>query len=199
MAICMQSTGPTSRQEGWVLIIGLVLLAMLSTLGLSLMQNTRLEEKMVSASREINLSFQAAESAIREAEAYIEAQSDGTVFDKTEKGIYSADDDEEDIFDPDSWTDTHSVLYGTYGLNSDLIGIGVQPRYMIKKMNIASEGGGEESKSPAADFDPTAYPETTSSSTIFRITARGTGGTSHGTGERPSGQTLLRTFYGKSF
>ena len=197
MVICMQSTGPTSRQEGWVLIIGLVLLAMLSTLGLSLMQNTRLEEKMVSASREINLSFQAAESAIREAEAYIEAQSDGTVFDKTEKGIYSGADDEEDIFDPDSWTDTHSIAYGTYGLNSDLIGIGVQPRYMIKKMVVTtnSSTGGD----CVAVDDPDACPETTSSSTIFRITARGTGGTSHGTGERPSGQTLLRTFYGKSF
>ena len=89
MSTDKQSSGPTPRQEGWVLIIGLVLMAMLSTLGISLMQNTRLEEKMVSASREISLSFQAAESAIREAEAYIEAQSDGTVFDKTEKGIYS--------------------------------------------------------------------------------------------------------------
>ena len=197
MAICMQSTGPTSRQEGWVLIIGLVLMAMLSTLGISLMQNTRLEEKMVSASREISLSFQAAESAIREAEAYIEAQSDGTVFDKTEKGIYSGADDEEDIFDPDSWTDTHSVLYGTYGLNSDLIGIGVQPRYMIKKIVVTTNSSTVQDC--VAVDDPDACPKTTSSSTIFRITARGTGGASHGTGERPTSQTLIRTHYGKSF
>ena len=197
MSTDKQSSGPTPRQEGLVLIIGLVLLAMLSTLGLSLMQNTRLEEKMVSASREISLSFQAAESANREAEAYIEAQSDGTVFDKTEKGIYSGADDEEDIFDPDSSTDTHSIAYGTYGLNSDLIGIGVQPRYMIKKIVVTTNSSTVQDW--VAVDDPDACPKTTSSSTIFRITARGTGGTSHDTGERPSGQTLLRTFYGKTF
>ena len=197
MSTDKQSSGPTPRQEGWVLIIGLVLMAMLSTLGISLMQNTRLEEKMVSASREINLSFQAAESAIREAEAYIEAQSDGTVFDKTEKGIYSADDDEEDIFDPASWTDTHSIAYGTYGSNEDLIGIGVQPRYMIKKIKVTTDSSKEKD---CPEVDKKKCPATTkSTSVIFRITARGTGGTSHGTGERPSGQTLLRTFYGKSF
>ena len=159
----MQSTGPTSRQEGWVLIIGLVLLAMLSTLGISLMQNTRLEEKMVSASRQISQSFQPAESAIREAEAYIEAQSDGTVFDTTEKGIYSADDDEEDIFDPASWTDTHSIAYGTYGSNEDLIGIGVQPRYMIKKIEVTVT---KKKDDCVAVDDPDACPKTTSSSTI---------------------------------
>ena len=196
MSTDKQASGPTPRQEGWVLIIGLVLMAMLSTLGISLMQNTRLEEKMVSASREINLSFQAAESAIREAEAYIEAQSDGTVFDKTEKGIYSGADDEEDIFDPDSWTDTHSIAYGTYGLNSDLIGIGVQPRYMIKKIEVTVT---KKKDDCVAVDDPDACPETESTSVIFRITARGTGGSEHNPGERPSSQTLLRTYYGKSF
>ena len=114
MATDKHSSGPIQRQEGWVLIIGLVLLAMLSTLGISLMQNTRLEEKMASASREINLSFQAAETAIREAEAFIEAQSNVAVFDNTGDGLYATDDDEQDVFDPASWTDDHSKYYGKY-------------------------------------------------------------------------------------
>ena len=88
MTVAMQSPGSVQRQEGWVLIIGLVILAMLSTLGISLMRSTQLEEKMAGASREINLSFQAAESALRDAEAFIEEQTAITVFDTTGNGIY---------------------------------------------------------------------------------------------------------------
>tara|TARA_B100001123_G_C15176927_1_gene973707 strand:+ start:670 stop:1260 length:591 start_codon:yes stop_codon:yes gene_type:complete len=196
MATDKHSSGPIQRQEGWVLIIGLVLLAMLSTLGISLMQNTRLEEKMASASREINLSFQAAETAIREAEAYIEAQSDVAVFDNTGLGIYAKDDDEQDVFDPASWIDDHSKSYGFHGSNAALEGVGRQPRYMIKKIEVTVT---KKKDDCVAVDDPDACPETESTSVIFRITARGTGGSEHNPGERPSSQTLLRTYYGKSF
>ena len=196
MATDKHSSGPIQRQEGWVLIIGLVLLAMLSTLGISLMQNTRMEEKMASASREINLSFQAAETAIREAEAFIEAQSNVAVFDNTGDGLYATDDDEQDVFDPASWTDDHSKSYGFHGSNAALEGVGRQPRYMIKKIEVTIT---QEQKKCAGIDDEENCPETESTSVIFRITARGTGGSEHNPGERPSSQTLLRTYYGKSF
>ena len=185
MTVAMQSPGSVQRQEGWVLIIGLVILAMLSTLGISLMRSTQLEEKMAGASREINLSFQAAESALRDAEAFIEAQTAITVFDTTGNGIYSANDDEQDVFDPASWIDAHSKSYGSHGSNADLAGVGRQPRYMIKKVG---ESGGEGS------LNIGGYGETdlTQKSVIYRITARGTGG-------NDSTQTVLRSHYARAY
>ena len=46
-----------SSQRGWVLIIGLMVLVMLTIIAMALMRTTLLEEKMAGASRDINLSF----------------------------------------------------------------------------------------------------------------------------------------------
>ena len=59
------------NQQGWVLVVGLVILVMLTILSIALMKTTRLEEKMAGATRDMNLSFQAAETALRRAENFI--------------------------------------------------------------------------------------------------------------------------------
>ena len=63
------------NQRGWVLVVGLVILVMLTILSMALMKTTRLEEKMAGATRDMNLSFQAAETALRAAETFIESKS----------------------------------------------------------------------------------------------------------------------------
>jgi type IV pilus assembly protein PilX len=63
------------NQRGWVLVVGLVILVMLTILSMALMKTARLEEKMAGATRDMNLSFQAAETALRAAESFIEAQT----------------------------------------------------------------------------------------------------------------------------
>ena len=47
------------NQRGWVLVVGLVILVMLTILSMALMKTARLEEKMAGATRDMNLSFQA--------------------------------------------------------------------------------------------------------------------------------------------
>ncbi len=126
------------NQRGWVLVVGLVVLVMLTILAMALMKTTRLEEKMAGATREMNLSFQAAETVLRGAETFVENLADEALF------------------------------------NS-----------MIKKLKkIGSD----------ADLSISGYGDTdlSAQSTIFRITARGTGG-------RDTTQTLLRSHYAKSF
>ena len=54
-----------NSQQGWVLVIGLVVLVMLTLIAMALMRTTLLEEKMAGASRDINLSFEAAEAGLR--------------------------------------------------------------------------------------------------------------------------------------
>ena len=95
------------NQRGWVLVVGLVILVMLTILSMALMKTTRLEEKMAGATRDMNLSFQAAESALRATETFIESQTVESFFDTTDMlyGIYSQTDDEpEDLFTID-WDD----------------------------------------------------------------------------------------------
>ena len=74
---------PTTNapQEGFVLIVGLVILGLLTMLALSSMRDTTMQEKMAGASRDSGLAFQAAESALRDAENCITGTTAGCAFD----------------------------------------------------------------------------------------------------------------------
>ncbi len=61
-----------SKQQGVILIISLVMLLLLTLIAVSGMQTTTLEEKIAGNKRNRNLAFQAAESALREAEQFIQ-------------------------------------------------------------------------------------------------------------------------------
>ncbi len=58
----------STHQSGAVLVISLIMLLLLTLIGASSMQTTTLEEKMAGNIRDRSLAFQAAESAIRDAE-----------------------------------------------------------------------------------------------------------------------------------
>ena len=172
-----------NKQRGWVLIIGLVVLVMLSIIAIALMRTTLMEEKMAGANRDINLSFEAAETALRGAEAFIESQSDDSLFATTSTGIYAQGTDPANT-EPNAylttWSDTNSRI-----LASAPTGVTTAPRYMIKKVGeIGDEGS----------LNLGGYGETdlTQKSVIYRITARGTGG-------NDSTQTVLRGHYARAY
>lgn len=171
------------KQRGWVLVIGLVVLVMLSIIAIALMRTTLVEEKMAGATRDINLSFEAAETALRGAEAFIESQSDDRLFATTSTGIYAQGTDPANT-EPNAylttWSDTNSRI-----LTSVPAGVTTAPRYMIKKVGeIGDEGS----------LNLGGYGETdlTQKSVIYRITARGTGG-------NDSTQTVLRSHYARAY
>jgi type IV pilus assembly protein PilX len=170
------------NQRGWVLVVGLVVLVMLTILAMALMKTTRLEEKMAGATREMNLSFQAAETVLRGAETFVENLADEALFSSSAGGLYSETDEEPKNLFTTGWIDANSRELDS---DSDLAGINSKPRYMIKKLKkIGSD----------TDLSISGYGDTdlSTQSTIFRITARGTGG-------RDTTQTLLRSHYAKSF
>jgi type IV pilus assembly protein PilX len=68
------SSQKTTRQQGAVLIVSLIILLIMTLIGLSSMQNTTLEEKMAGNYRDKNLSFQAAEMTLREGEGWLAEQ-----------------------------------------------------------------------------------------------------------------------------
>jgi type IV pilus assembly protein PilX len=171
------------KQHGWVLVIGLVVLVMLSIIAIALMRTTLLEEKMAGATRDINLSFEAAETALRDAEAFIESQSDDSLFTTTSAGIY-AQGTESDNTEPNAflarWSDTNSRILATAPT-----GVTTAPRYMIKKVGESGDEG---------SLNLGGYGETDLSqkSVIYRITARGTGGNNNT-------QTVLRSHYARAY
>ena len=165
------------NQRGWVLVVGLVILVMLTILSMALMKTTRLEEKMAGATRDMNLSFQAAETALRVAESIIEEQTIESEFDsnKPDDGIYNQATDEP-LFTDDWESDENSQA-----ITEELEGVTSSPLYMIKKLgkigsNLTITGYGDDNTAP----------------TVFRVTVRGTGGTNNRA-------TLLRSHYSKMF
>lgn len=60
-----------SRQQGATLAVALIFLVILTLLGLSAMSVTTMEERMSGNTRDHNLAFQGAETALRDAEGYL--------------------------------------------------------------------------------------------------------------------------------
>jgi type IV pilus assembly protein PilX len=56
------------RQQGIVLVTGLIILLVMTVIGVTAMQSTSLDERMAGNMRSRNVAFQAAEAALREAE-----------------------------------------------------------------------------------------------------------------------------------
>ena len=61
----------TQRQSGVALIVGLIVLLLLTLITVTAIRMTTLEERMASNLRNQSIAFQAAETALREAEAFI--------------------------------------------------------------------------------------------------------------------------------
>lgn len=70
----LQHAKPHRRQQkGIALVVALVLLVIMTLVGLNSMRSVTLEERMTGHTFDRSLSFQAAEAALREAEAFVEA------------------------------------------------------------------------------------------------------------------------------
>jgi type IV pilus assembly protein PilX len=65
--------GSLSHQRGAVLAIALIMLLVMTILGVTAMQMSRVEERMAGNTRDINLAFQGAEAGLRDAEARLDA------------------------------------------------------------------------------------------------------------------------------
>ena len=138
---------------------------MLTILAMALMKTARLEEKMAGATRDMNLSFQAAETALRRAENFIESQTAESSFDTTGEGVYNQETDEPANPFTSNWDDTDSKA-----IAGALEGVTSSPRYMIKKLKKIGE----------SNLTITGYGDDDAPRpTVFRVTVRGTGGTNN--------------------
>lgn len=144
---------PRLRQSGAVLITALVLLLIMTLLGLASMQNTSLEERMAGNMRHANIAFQAAESALRQGEAWIASRTaEPTPTSDGSSGIWSLDGPEslpssfdsaypwwQQLIDTDwakSGVSTYDHTLKTAGsVNLD----SAMPRYVIEERRFVSD------------------------------------------------------------
>jgi type IV pilus assembly protein PilX len=180
----MNTIGTRRRQEGAILVIALLFLVLLTIIGISSIAGVTLEEKMAGNLRDQNVAFQAAESALRDAEIDLEANIGGSgplgshrdpmyisvnfatdctgaftggacLHPATPAGTWQTEVVSTSGW---SWTSTSkTVEYGRYTGAAALTGVANQPRYVIEYL---------------AEKDDTS---TTPTTRHFRITARGWG------------------------
>lgn len=126
---------PLLHQTGAALIVGLVMLLVMTVLGVAAMQTSLLEEKMAGNYRDQNLAFQAAEAALRDAEADI--SSSGRIFGLTNfaadctAGLCDATGGLSEVW-KDSTKEPNGVALGTYTGAAPLALVACQPRYWIE-------------------------------------------------------------------
>ncbi|PPK77940.1 type IV pilus assembly protein PilX [Methylobacter tundripaludum] len=139
------------HQSGVVLPVSMIMLLLLTLISVTASQVTGLEEKMAGNSRDANLAFQAAEAALRAGEA---ATSGSPT-------LYTG-------IQPIDWTNAAVTTYSS----GTLTGISSAPRYIIE--DLGSTGGAAECSPCEAGTPPSS-----GGSRLYRITARGTGGTTN--------------------
>ena len=150
------------KQRGSVLVVSLMILVVLTLLGISSMSGSIVEEKMASNSRDYNLAFQAAETAMRNAENFVDSIASMSAFGTT-TGLYATEANP-DVHDATIWTNANSIQ-----LAADTIeGVYTQPRYIVEL--LSSEG--------QPDINISNYGESSGIGAVntFRITVRATGG-----------------------
>ena len=191
---------PTANapQEGFVLIVGLVILGLLTMLALSGMRDSTIQEKMAGASRASGLAFQAAESALRDAENCITGATAGCTFDAANDAHFSKDDaafpEHNDLFNATTWD-----AFDPPGDPTELAGVPSKGKgdaadganYIIREAGTISGDGGAANQAAMAGDDVAASAGNTSaasSQAIYEITARGAG-------EGGAGQSVLRVYY----
>ena len=173
--------GGRSQQRGAVLAVSLILLLVISLIAVSSMQGTMLEEKMAGNSLDRNLAFQSTESAIREAELAIEGVASLGGFDGT-AGKFGLTQAEPSPTYGATWTDPTNHI----NANADY-GAYQAPQYYMKHFTTVVGTAGALNMSGYGDNKGTG------DVSIFKITARGTGGNSD------SAEVILRTYYGRLF
>lgn len=193
------SAGSHSEQ-GFALVFGLLLLVVMSLIGLTMMSTNRLETTLSGGERETGIAFQAAEAALRDAEAVIDATlavDDPNAFPPGSQANtapigHIAEDQTEpaDMFDSASWLATNSREF-TDGVAADYpeLAANVQPRFIIKHVGEVTDPA-----SKLTEFVIRVYGEGSEvpSVDIFRTTARGTS-------RDGSAITILQSYWGKIY
>lgn len=169
------------NQQGAALVISLLMLLILTLLGVSGMQGTVLQERMASNTRDRSIAFQAAESAMRDAEAFLNTIVTTGDFDGT-AGLFSDTQTQPDFLAASTWSSNATSVAA-----SSVSGSYAAPRFFIKQTAIITGTKG------AMNLRGYANNKGTGDVTTFHVTSRGIGGSTD------SSEVILRSYHGRKF
>lgn len=173
-----------SRNTGVALFISLVLLLVLTILGVSVVQTTSLEIRMARNEHDTVLAFQAAESALRDAEVVIEATTSIVDFvDTGVNGLWTV----AGLNEGNRWED--AAIWGDGRSRAAPTAVAavagqVAPRFIVE--HVASVIREEN----AYQMDDPYGGSSADRVEVFRVTALGFGGS-------PNARVMLQTTYGR--
>ena len=173
----MRQVNLKQRQNGAVLAVGLIILLVMTLIGVSTIGTTVMQEHMNGNVRDRQLAFHAAESALREGEAFIETVVSTAAFNGT-NGLYGTSDTEPDPYG--TWDSNNSREYQ----GTQLEGVATDPRYRIRLIGEFGESSGSLNIGRYGELRAEAP------ATGFYITARGTGGSDNSV-------VVIRSYYGR--
>jgi type IV pilus assembly protein PilX len=188
MMMAMQNK---QKQEGIVLFMSLVMLLLLTALGVSSIQTTSLQQRMARNANDSNLAFQAAEAALRDGEDLLEGLNSLNDFGDPEDPDLSTEEgngyyyEEEPGVDPNwkelgDWTGAD----GFRDSETEITSVSIQPKYIVEHVKTVI------SDADALNLDNIGQDTGSGRTQIFRVTARGTGGTA-------TAQVMIQGTYGK--
>ena len=170
----------TSYQNGAVLIISLMLLVVMTILGVSAVTTTTMQEKMAGNMHNKNLSFQAAEAAMRTGENIAMPLSDATDFTAGTNGLY-----ERTEYTTDELLDTAGPINWQDGDDDNPYlqppVVNAVPQYIVEDFGTAPKYDNCSKDAEALQICCTCCLQR-----IFRVTAKGSGLTA-------VGQSLLQS------
>lgn len=144
------SRAPHTTQRGMSLFPAMIFLLVLAIIGVSVLNNTLVQEKMAGNAKDSNVAFQAAESGLRDAEAdVVKNITSGTVFSAAcANGLCTP---------PSTWSTPLSIdiskaidwsntgirrIYGSQTGAASLPDVAAQPLYVIEKLSSLPVGPG---------------------------------------------------------
>ncbi|MDH3619806.1 MAG: PilX N-terminal domain-containing pilus assembly protein [Gammaproteobacteria bacterium] len=176
-----QHTPGRQQQGGAVLVVTLMILLVVTLLTVSNMRSSVLQEKMAGNTNDRNVAFQAAESALREGEVFLEGIVSLGDF-QGKAGLFGRTDDEPVFYNGTTWSDTVNHVVA-----STDVGTYQRPQYFIKNMTTVEGAVGALNMSGYGDNKGSG------DVTIFRVTVKATGTSAD------SAEVILRTQYGRIF
>jgi type IV pilus assembly protein PilX len=150
------------RQHGAALLVSLIFLLLMSLIGVMAMQGATMQERMAGNTRDRHLAFQAAEAALREAEAFLDITAALPDFINA-AGLYQSNAPNRPVWYGPVQAAGNGAINYTGNLGAELA---AAPQYFIEELRDIIMPGSE-----------TETPPSPSSVTYYRVTARGVGGT----------------------
>lgn len=127
-----QSNVARLQQQGAALITSLIILLVMTIIGITSMQTTTMDEKMVGNMRDLSIALQAAESALREGEGTT-AEIDTFTYDGSTGTVGQyAEDATIDVYSSTTWSDSNSIEYAGSLYTGPSLQVAAKPRYILQ-------------------------------------------------------------------